>query len=238
MKSEKITKEARRRSYDDACGTAHGLELVGDRWALLVIRELLLGARRFGDLRASLPGLSANVLTQRLAELEGAGILGRRRLPPPAGTQVYELTKWGYEAETLIQELGRWAARSPGHDPTLPLSPVSLMLSMRTMLDRELAAGLRLAVGFRFGEERFLARLVGSELPIVRVDTLEEAQAVFVAPAPPVLAGLFYGGVSAEVLEGEGVLRIEGDRAAALRYAGLFRLPPKAPAARSGRSVP
>ncbi len=228
MKSEKVTDEARRRSYHDACGTAHGLELAGDRWALLVMRELMLGPRRFGDLRASLPGLSANVLTQRLAELEAAGILRRRRLPAPAGAQVYELTEWGYEGETVIQELGRWAARSPGHDPTLPLSPVSLMLSMRTMLDREAAAGLTLAIGFRHGDSLFLARLARSALPIARVDDLDGADAVFVADQPPAVAALLYGGVPAEVLEGQGALRIEGDREAALRYASLFRLPPKA----------
>src|SRR5690349_11624302 len=82
-----------------ACAAAHALELVGDRWALLVMRELLLGPRRFGDLRASLPGISATVLAQRLEELEAAGVLLRRKLAPPAGVQVYALTKWGLESE-------------------------------------------------------------------------------------------------------------------------------------------
>src|SRR3546814_8454039 len=90
---------------------AHGLELLGDRWALFIVRELMLGARRFGDLRADLPGISANVLTQRLSELEANGIVVRSKLPPPASVQVYELTEWGYAAEPIVQELGRWAAR-------------------------------------------------------------------------------------------------------------------------------
>ena len=114
MELEKLTivgrAEAKRR-YDDACGTAHGLELIGERWALLVLRELLLGPRRFSQLRADLPGLSANVLTQRLAELEERGLARRRMLPPPASAQVYEATEWGLEAEPVIQALGRWAAR-------------------------------------------------------------------------------------------------------------------------------
>ena len=110
------------------------MELVGERWSLLIVRELMLGARRFSDIRASLPGISAKVLTERLTSLEEAGVLVRRQLPPPGKAQVYELTEWGYAAEPLIQELGRWAAQSSAHDPTLPLSPVSLMLSMRTMV--------------------------------------------------------------------------------------------------------
>ena len=99
------------------------------------MRELMLGPKRFSDLRADLPGISANVLTQRLEGLEAAGVLVRRKLPPPASAQVYELTPWGYESEPIFQALGRWAARSPAHDPTLPLSAVSLLLSFRTMFD-------------------------------------------------------------------------------------------------------
>src|SRR5918912_1181169 len=123
MTSQKITK----RSYADACGAAHALDLVGERWALLVMRELMLGPKRFSDIRAGLPGISANVLTQRLEGLEAAGVLVRRKLPSPASAQVYELTPWGYEAEPIFQALGRWAARSPEHDPSLPFSAVSLM---------------------------------------------------------------------------------------------------------------
>src|SRR4249919_2386031 len=123
MKLEKITrrlKAPQHRWYGDACATAHALDLVGERWALLVMRELIFGPKRFSDLRASLPGISANVLTQRLEGLEQSGLVARRRLPPPAAAQVYELTEWGYESEPIFQALGRWASRSPLHDPTLP----------------------------------------------------------------------------------------------------------------------
>src|SRR5215210_5178215 len=130
------------RQYHDACAAAHALDLIGERWALLVMRELMLGPKRFSDLRASLPGISANVLSQRLEALVAAGVLARRKLPPPAAAQVYELTAWGYESEPIFQALGRWAVRSPQHDPTLPLSTVSLFLSFRTMLDAERARGL------------------------------------------------------------------------------------------------
>src|SRR3546814_2392055 len=95
------------------------------------MRELMLGPKRFSDLRADLPGISANVLTQRLEGLESSGLLARRKLPAPASTQVYELTEWGYEAEPIVQSLGSWAARSPQHDPALPISATSLMTRCR-----------------------------------------------------------------------------------------------------------
>src|SRR3954464_6408826 len=150
MKLQKDTKErltASRRSYEDACGTAHALDLIGERWALLVMRELMLGPKRFGDLRSDLSGISANVLTQRLEGLEAAGVLVRRKLPPPTSAQVYELTPWGYKAEPIFQTLGRWAARSPTHDPSLPLSSASLLLSFRTMIDPARSEGWSGAVG-------------------------------------------------------------------------------------------
>src|SRR5918996_1530224 len=162
MKLEKITpvtELAARRRYEDACGAAHALDLVGERWALLVIRELMLGPKRFSDLRADLPGISANVLTQRLEGLEASGLLVRRKLPPPASTQVYELTPWGYEAEPIVQSLGKWAARSPAHDPTLPISATSIMLSFRTMFDGARAGDFTAKIGFRLGAEDFLAKV-------------------------------------------------------------------------------
>ena len=211
--------------YADACGTAFAMELVGERWSMLIIRELMLGGRRFSDLRASLPGISAKVLTERLAGLEHAGVLVRRKLPPPAASQVYQLTEWGYLAEPAIQELGRWAAASHLHDPTLPLSPVSLMISFRTMLDRERAKDFEATIGFEVAGETFLARLADGRLPIARGD-IDGAEVVFRAPAAPLIAALFYRKIPAEDLAGEGV-RIGGGRALADRFVDLFHLPEK-----------
>ena len=230
MKLEKITEQPEtrsRRHYEDACAAAHALDLVGERWALPVMRELMLGPKRFSDLRASLPGISANVLTQRLEGLEAAGVLVRKKLPPPASAQVYELTEWGYESEPIFQALGRWAARSPAHDPTLPFSAASFLLSLRTMLDPRRAGGLHARIGFRLGEETFLARLAGGRIEIARGD-VDDADLVFTG-TPPVLAGAIYGGQPLGALEGAGVLGIRGDRALAERFVGLFPLPPKAP---------
>jgi DNA-binding HxlR family transcriptional regulator len=229
MKLEKITdstSQSFRHLYDDACGTAHALDLVGERWSLLVVRELMLGPRRFSDLRAGLPGISANVLTQRLESLEAAGILSKRKLPPPAASQVYELTPWGYEAEEPIKLLGRWAARSPNHDPTLPLSNVSLMLSLRTMFDPSRAEGFHGVIGMAFGAESFQVTVEEGVLSNDRSDHAA-GDAVFTG-SPATLAAAIYGGVPFAALEKDGALRIEGDRALAERFVSLFPLPPKA----------
>ena len=224
MKSSKLTEP--RRWYDDACGAAHGLELVGERWALLVMRELMFGPRRFSELRGGLPGISANVLTQRLAGLEAAGIARRRHLPPPASVQVYELTEWGLESEPIFQVLGRWAARSPAHDPTLPLSAASLMLSFRTMLDGAKAGGLDARIGFRMKGDGFVGHLAQGRFDIVRRDP-EDADLLF-AGAPPAIAAAVYGGQPIAALEEAGTLKVEGPRWLAGLFLSLFPLPEKA----------
>ena len=202
------------------------MEVVGERWSLLIVRELLFGPRRFSDLRGSLPGVSAKVLTERLVGLSDAGVLIRRKLPPPISAHIYELTEWGYAAEPLIQELGRWAAMSAQHDPTLPLSPVSLMLSMRTMFDREKARGIDTEIGFDIAEEQFIATLHDGTLQISRGEP-RGVEAVFRAPAAPVMAALLYAGVPVSQLEKEAGLVIEGNRESALAYAEIFDLPEK-----------
>lgn len=216
-----------KKRIDDACGTAHALELMGERWALLVMRELMLGPRRFGELRADLPGISANVLTQRLEELEARGILIRRKLPPPASVQVYELTKWGYEAEPIIQVMGRWATRSPLHDPTRQISGVSVLLSFRTMLDRSRIGDLDVSIGFRFGEDRYLGRLDANGFAVGRGDP--DGADIRITGSPHALAGVVYGGVPLPALEDAGVLAVRGDVAKVARFLTLFPLPEKAP---------
>ncbi|MCH8617081.1 helix-turn-helix transcriptional regulator [Sphingomonas sp. SM33] len=215
-----MTKSETKRRYDDACGTAHGLELIGERWALLVLRELMLGARRFSDLRADLPGISANVLTQRLTELEERGLVRRKKLPPPASAQVYEATEWGLEAEPIVQVLGRWAARSPMHDPTMPISATSIMLSLKTMADEKKAKGFEARIGFRLGEERFIGRMRKGRFKVARAEP-ENVDFTFTG-TPPQLAGVIYGGAPLDSMG------FEGDANLAKRFVTLFTLPPKA----------
>lgn len=208
--------------YNDACGTALGMELLGERWSLLVVRELIFGPLRFSALRANLPGISAKVLTERLEKLEAANVLSRRTLPQPSGAQVYELTEWGYAAEPLILEIGRWAAKSELHDRTLPLSPGSFMLSLRTMFDAEKAGDWQTRIGFRFPQVSFVAELHDGALPVVRTDP-QDCAATFIAPDGSPLAIMFYGGVPA-VRVG---VTVEGDEQTAERFMALFELPEK-----------
>ena len=223
MELEKITKSRQsdeKRRYDDACGLAHALELIGERWAFLVLRELMYGARRFSELKADLPGISANVLTQRLTELEARGLVRKTRLPPPASVQVYEATEWGLEAAPAMGQLGKWAARSPQHDPRMPISHVSVMMSLQTMLDSERAKGLNGRLGFRLGETSYIAALGDGRLDVERME-IEDCEVIFTA-APAQLTAVVYGGTPLETIG------VEGDIAFAKRFITLFPLPPKA----------
>lgn len=227
----------KKRSYGDACAAAHALDLVGERWTLLVMRELLLGPKRFMDLRASLPGISANVLTQRLDELEALGIVERRKLPPPASAWVYGLTEWGLESEELFRVIGRWGARSPHHDPTLPLSVSSLVMSMRTMFApaRARARGVRGTIGFRFGAEEFVARLADGAFAIRRGAIADADVDAIIEGTAMDWAAVLYGGAPLRTMEKSGKLKVTGDRALIERYVTLFPLPPRAGGGDSGK---
>jgi DNA-binding HxlR family transcriptional regulator/putative sterol carrier protein len=224
-----IMPTSKRRTYDDGCAAAHALDLVGERWALLVVRELLLGPKRFTDLRAGLPGASPNVISQRLRDLEGAGIVRRRKLPPPAASRVYELTEWGEELEPVIVRLGRWGARSPTKPRDAALGVDSLVLSMRTMFDPLSAEGLGASYELRFGEDRFRAVVDDGRFEISRGSA--DDPDVIVEADSDTMAGLLYAGRPlAEALK-SGDLKVEGDRAAFERFLGLFPLPEPAPPA-------
>ncbi len=192
------------------------------------MRELLLGPRRFSDLRDSLPGISANVLTQRLQGLEDVSIVRRRRLPPPAASKVYELTEWGKESEELIKVIGRWAARSPHMAAGKPMSVNSVILSFRTMFDSSRADGLDAVIGLRFGEDEFLARITGGALDISRGEAaLADA---IVSCDQNALVAAVYGGLPLEGMVKAGEIEITGKISLVKRFCRLFPLPEPAPA--------
>jgi DNA-binding HxlR family transcriptional regulator len=222
MKLEKTTRLRRgetKRGYEDACGLAHALDLIGERWAPLVIRELMLGPRRFSELRADLPGISANVLTQRLGELEERGLVRRRKLPPPASVQVYEATEWALEAAPILCQLGRWASRSLSHDPRHPVSATAIMLSMRTNFDPARAEGFEGCVAFRFGDVSYFADVRDGRIDVQRGEP-PSADAV-ISCDPNDLKPVLYGGAPVDPLRPEGSLSL------ARRFMTLFSLPPK-----------
>lgn len=212
--------------YDDACGTAFALELVGERWSLLIVRELMFGGRRFTDLRSALPAISAKVLTERLETLERAGIVRRRQTAPPHAAQLYELTEWGLRADEAIMALGRWAAASPDHDPTLPLSAASLMLSFRTMFDAARAAGLDFRAVITVGAESFTVEVAGGRLAAARGEP-DAPAFTLAAPTAMPIAALVYAKVPAADLAPAGLLAT-GDSTALTRFVDLFHLPAKA----------
>jgi DNA-binding HxlR family transcriptional regulator len=223
MQLNKITQTRRddaKRRYDDACAAAHGMDLIGERWSMPLIRELLLGPRRFSDLKTSLNGISANVLTQRLEGLEAAGVLVRRKLPPPASVQVYELTPWGYESAPIFQALGRWAVRSPRHDPTRPFSPVSLMLSLRTMMNAAAAGDLEAKIQLDMEGEQFFWIREGGEVRIGRGAI--DAPDLVLRGSPSAIAAFVYAGAPLSTIE------VDGDAELAARLPDLFPMPDKA----------
>jgi DNA-binding HxlR family transcriptional regulator len=222
MQLEKVTtdrKSDEKRRFDDACGLAHAMELLGERWAMLVLRELAYGPRRFSELKSDLSGISANVLTQRLTELEARGLVRTLKLPPPASVQVYEATPWGLEATPVIASLGRWAARSPLHDPTLQMSHVSVMMSLQTLISAERAEGLDARIAFRFGDVNYVATVRDGRLEVERRDC--DDCAVTFTGAPSAVAGVIHGGAPFETI------RVEGDMALAKRFVTHFPLPSK-----------
>jgi DNA-binding HxlR family transcriptional regulator len=203
---------------------AHGLELIGERWALLVVRELMLGGKRFGDLKADLPGISANVLTHRLVELERAGLLTRRKLPKPAAVWVYELTDWARELEPVMQQLGRWAARDPHHRKDLHFGATSLILSLRTNFDPELAGSINSTIALRANDETFTARVSRRRLTITSGEP--DAPDATISGDPRMFASVVYGGRSLADAIASGDLEVTGDRDAAERFLSLYTLPP------------
>jgi DNA-binding HxlR family transcriptional regulator len=210
-----------RRTYGDPCGIARSLDVIGERWALLVVRELLLGPKRFTDLRAGLPNLSPDVLSQRLRELEQAGVVRRDKLPPPAGSRIYELTDWGRELEPVVLALGRWGSRRapfpPGRDE---LGSDALVLALKTLFDPTRADGLRGGTfELRLGEDVFIVRVGEHALEAHRGHPTDPLAAI--ASSPGVLQQVLWHG---RPLRAGGV-QITGDRRAAERFLRLFPLP-------------
>ena len=215
-----------KRSYYDACAAAHALDLVGERWALLVVRELLLGPKRFTDLRKGLPSISPNVLTQRLNELEASSVVLRRRLPPPAASWVYELTDWGKELEPVVLGLARWGVRSPSFMRGGRLGADSLMLSFKVMFDLDRAQGLSFRIQLEFGDDVFYAGVAAGRLTIARGEA-DRPQAS-IRSDPQTVLHLAYGKASLDAAIKSGKLHCTGSKSAIEQFFSCFELPERA----------
>lgn len=212
---------ADRRSYADPCGVARALDAVGERWALLVVRELSLGARRFGQLRSGLPGISPNVLSQRLHELEQAGVVERYLLPAPSNTTVYELTEQGRALDPVLQALGRWGADGPPVT-SREMSPVSFLRSLRVLVDPRAPDTV---FGLDLDGEPFVVRIRDGVVEVER-GTAPDGATVLAGTVSSVRAVLL-GGADPWDLSLAGGLEAIGDRRTVRRLLTLFRPPGK-----------
>lgn len=213
MKLGKVT-DLHGRWYGDACGAAFGMELLGERWAGLVLRELMLGARRFTDLRFALPGISARVLTERLGGLEAAGLVRREE------ERLYGLTPWGQAAEPVLLAMCRWALMSPDRDMALAISPVALMLSLRALIVGEKAAEVDMTCAIIIARESFSLQIRKGALAIARGGA--GGDFTLTAPNTAPLKRFIYGKAPLASLPD---VALAGDAYAAMMFARCFALP-------------
>ncbi|HEX3796793.1 MAG TPA: helix-turn-helix domain-containing protein [Acidimicrobiales bacterium] len=211
---------AQARTYSDGCSSAHALDLVGERWALLIIRDLLFGPKRFSDLRTGLPQASANVLSQRLRDLEDAGIIGHRKLPPPASAMVYELTEWGLQLEPILMGLQTWGAHSPSYTQDIPIGCDAAMLALKNFFGRSDRATLDAEIEIRFSTGAYRVRMHDGRLEIHRGSS--DQAAAIVETEPTTLEEVAFRMKSLQKAEKEGSLQVDGDRAAVVDFFDAF----------------
>jgi DNA-binding HxlR family transcriptional regulator/putative sterol carrier protein len=211
------------RTYGEACGIPRALDRVGERWALMIVRELLLGPKRFTDLRTGLPAVSPDVLAQRLRELDQAGVVQKRKLPPPAASQVYELTEWGLELEPVVLALGRWGARAPDAPEGAGMSFDAHITSLMTLFDPDLAGTFEATVELRLEDQVFEARVAGGRFEISRGQP--GVPEVTIETDPGTLIAVIHGRLTLRDASSTGHIQVTGDEQVAERFLGLFPLP-------------
>lgn len=214
---------ARARTYEDPCGIARALDAVGERWALLVVRELVLGPKRFTDLQTGLSRVSPDVLAQRLRDLEAIGVVSRASLPPPAASRVYELTDRGRELEPVLHALGRWGSRAPLPKTELELGVEAAMLALPTLFSAERASDLDATFEVRLDREPFAVDVKNGRLHVGR--GAATAPDAVIETTPAVLAVVLWHDRSLRDAIAAGDAIVQGSRRAAERFVRLFPLP-------------
>jgi DNA-binding HxlR family transcriptional regulator len=216
--------------FDQYCPMAHALSLVGERWSLLVVRELLKGPKRYTDLAAGLPGIGTNILAARLRNLEQAGVLRRRKLPPPAASTVYELTEYGAGLEEVLYALARWGARSlgpPGPDDVI--YPDWGLNAFPALFNAEAARGLTETYVIRVDEDVFTVRLEHGRMSAALGEA--EASDLDLATDMETFHALASGELAPSEALASGRLRSQGEPAALERCFTVLSLAPRAAAA-------
>ena len=209
----------RKRSYGDVCGVARALDIVGERWTLMIARELLLGPKRFTDLRTGLPNLGPDVLSQRLRDMVADGLVVKRKLPPPAAAQVYELTDLGRRLEPVVLALGDFGAVLPlPAGCSMDMSFDAHLLSLRTLFQGEHARDMRVALRLD-GGPIYRATIAGGSLVLEQGDLADPD--VVIEGDPGELIAVAHGRLARE----DSSLGISGDTALAENFLALFPLP-------------
>lgn len=213
------------RSYRQYCGLAYALDIVGERWTLLIIRELMAGPRRFTDLLEGLPGISTNLLTERLKGLEQQGLVARHLLPPPAGSMVYALTPVGRALEAALMELGKWGSQfvPPTWEGAALLPVGSYALTLKIFFRPEAAQGVNETYELRIDHEVLQVQIKDGEIHVQQGEYLHP-DAVFHTDMP-VYMRLLSGQLKAEEAIEAGLIGIEGDPAALSRFLSICGLP-------------
>ncbi|HEX6620914.1 MAG TPA: winged helix-turn-helix transcriptional regulator [Solirubrobacteraceae bacterium] len=212
-----------KRTYGDRCGVARALDVVGERWALLVVRELLLGPKRFTDLRAGLPHVGPDILAQRLRELEHSGIVRRGTLPPPAGARIYELTERGRALEPVVLALGRFGSVAPFPPGEAEIGVDAVVIALKSLFAPSAADGRAASYELRLGEQRFHLEVADGRIEIARGSA--PAADATIETDPGTLASVLWHGRKLDEARRAGDLAVEGDRTAVNRFLGLFPLP-------------
>lgn len=210
------------RTYDDPCGIARALDAIGERWAVLVVRELILGPKRFNQLRRGLPGPSPNVLSQRLRELEHAGIVRRNELEPPASVAVYELTERGKQLEPVLLELGRWGSRQPLASAK-ELRPDALLLALKTTFSPRAARNLEAEWALVLDGKPYRISVSNGVIDVTRGRASDPIAGLDTNPAT--LRSLAFGGADLATALTAGDITITGTRRSVARLLGLFNPP-------------
>jgi DNA-binding HxlR family transcriptional regulator len=215
-------KEMSARTYGQYCGLARALELVGERWALLVVRDLVLGPKRFTDLRATLDRIPASILSARLNELEQAGVVRRRVLGSLDAAVVYELTSYGAELDTVVLQLGLWGARSLGEKGDHVFTLDSAILSLYTTFRPQFAGGVNVSYELHYGE-MVVHAIIRDGVIQVAAGPYPEADLV-IRPQASIMP-LMSGDMSADEAINEGVVKLEGDEQLLHLFSDMFHIP-------------
>jgi DNA-binding HxlR family transcriptional regulator/putative sterol carrier protein len=224
------------RSYNQYCGLAYALDMVGERWTLLIVRELIAGPRRFKDLMNGLPGVSTNLLAERLKGLEQQGMIRRRTLPPPAGSAVYELTAIGKALEKTLLELGKWGSQfiPPSIEGVSVLHLSSYALTLKTFFRPELAQGVDETYELHIGDEVLQAQIKAGAIHVQQGQPWK-ADLVLRSDIQSFLA-VFSGQIQPAEAIASGQILIEGDPGALSRWVKICGVPSAGEGGASGSS--